>query len=168
MISPQFAHDDDAPRRPRRDVGRGFPPSLVGQVQGGLNLYLLLKTPALMPALGGALNVLKKKKIFPALEKLEYVHFARFVPAPDSSALWVITTFDGELEPYIMDFVGEVGDVFTELLQFIQDAPRLPVQKYPQDFLNFIKIHNVTLGGDVWSAYPEHTVLDIHRLIGSS
>ena len=54
------------------------------------------------------------------------------------------------------------------LLQFIQDAPRLPVQRYPQDFVNFIKTHNVTLGGDVWSAYPEQTVLDIHRLVGSS
>jgi hypothetical protein len=148
-------------------VQRGFPPSLVGQVQHGLNLYLPLKTPALMPALGDALNVLKEKRIFPALKRLEYVHFARFVPAPDSSALWVITTFDGELEPYIMDFVGEVGDVFTELLQFIEGAPRLPVQRYPQDFVNFIKTHNVTQGGDVWSAYPEQTVLDIERLVGS-
>jgi hypothetical protein len=111
---------------------------------------------------------LKKKKIFPALERLADVHFARFVPAPDGSALWVITTFDGELEPYIMDFVGEVGDVFTELLQFIDGAPRLPVQKYPQDFVNFIKSHNVTQGGDVWSAYPSLTVLDIEKLGASS
>jgi hypothetical protein len=162
MISPQFAYDDDVPRRPR-PAARGFPPSLVGQVQRGLNLFLPLKSPALMPALGEALDALKKPKIFPALAKLHYVHFARFVPAPDSSALWVITTFDGELEPYIMDFVGEVGEVFTELLQFVYGAPRLPVQKYPQDFVNFIKSHNVTTGGDVWSAYPELTVLDIQK-----
>jgi hypothetical protein len=162
MISPQFAYDDDVPRR-SRPSDRGFPPSLVGQVQRGLNLYLPLKSPALMPALGGALDALKKAKIFPALQGLDYVHFARFVPAPDSSGLWVITTFDGELEPYIMDFVGDVGDVFTELLQFVYGAPRLPVQKYPQDFVNFIKTHNVTVGGDVWSAYPDLTVLDIRK-----
>jgi hypothetical protein len=163
MISPQFAYDDDVPRRPGR-VPTGFPPSLVGQVQRGLNLYLPLKSPALMPALAGALEPLKKKKIFPALTRLADVHFARFVPAPDASALWVITTFDGELEPYIMDFVGEIGDVFSELLQFIEGAPRLPVQQYPQDFVNFIESHNVTQGGDVWSAYPNLTVLDIEAL----
>jgi hypothetical protein len=164
VISPQLWYEDTA--KPRRPPARPAPPlaSLEGQVQHGLNLYLPLKSPAQMPALGAAINALKETRIFPALARLNYVHFARFVPAPDGSALWVITTFDGELEPYIMDFVGEVGDVFTELLQFIYGAPRLPVHKYPRDFVAFIEAHNVTLGGDVWSAYPELTVLDIHAL----
>jgi hypothetical protein len=167
MISPQFAYEDDVPTRPSR-VQRGFPQPLEGQVQQGLNLYLPLKSPALMPALGAALEKLKQPRIFPALESLHYVHFARFVPAPDGSALWVITTFDGELEPYIMDFVGVVGDVFTQLLQFVVDAPRLPVQKFPRDFVEFIKAHNVIQGGGVWSAYPELTVLDIQRWGGGA
>jgi hypothetical protein len=167
VISPQPWYSDAVPVRP----GPAPPttlPSLEPQVQHGLNLYLPLKTPAQMPALGARLQELKKDRIFPALERLHYVHFARFVPARDGSALWVITTFDGELEPYIMDFVGEVGDVFTELLQFIVDAPRLPVHKYPRDFVAFIEAHNVTLGGDVWSAYPDLTVLDIHALEASA
>jgi hypothetical protein len=166
VISPQPWYDDTAKPRPR---ARPAPlQSLEGQVQHGLNLYLPLKTPAQMPALAATLEPLKKTKIFPALQSLHYVHFARFVPARDGSALWVITTFDGELEPYIMDFVGAVGDVFTNLLQFIAGAPRLPVHKYPRDFIDFVKANNVTLGGDVWSAYKQQTVLDIQRLEGSS
>jgi hypothetical protein len=164
VISPQLWYEDTA--KPRRPRARPEPPlaSLEGQVQHGLNLYLPLKTPAQMPALGATIAELKEKRIFPALGRLSYVHFARFVPAPDASALWVITTYDGELEPYIMDFVGEVGDVFTKLLPFIYEAPRLPVHKYPRDFVAFIEAHNVQLGGDVWSAYPTLTVLDIHAL----
>jgi hypothetical protein len=168
LISPQLWYEDTA--KPRRPRARPEPPlaSLEGQVQHGLNLYLPLKTPAQIQALGAAINRLKETKIFPALARLNYVHFARFVPAPDGSALWVITTFDGELEPYILDFVGAVGDVFTELLQFIYGAPRLPVHKYPRDFVAFIEAHNVQLGGDVWSAYPALTVLDIRALEGSA
>ena len=137
--------------------------SLEGQVQHGLNLYLPLKSPAQMPALAGAIGRSKQTRIFPALASLDNVHFARFVPAPDASALWVITTYDGPLEPYIMDFVGVVGDVFTELLQFIYGAPPLPVHVYPREFVAFVASHNVLAGGDVWSAYPDMTVLDIQR-----
>lgn len=137
--------------------------ALAGQVQHGLNLYLPLKSPGQMPALGQAIAALKQDRIFPALAALDYVHFARFVPEPDGSALWVITTYDGPLKPYIMDFVGVVGDVFTKLLQFIYGAPPLPVEKYPREFVRFVVDHNVTGGGDVWSAYPDATVIDIER-----
>jgi hypothetical protein len=144
-------------------TGQNLDLSLEGQVQHGLNLYLPLKSPAQMPALARAIAALKQERIFPALAGLENVHFARFVPAPDASALWVITTYDGPLEPYIMDFVGVVGDVFTELLQYIYGAPPLPVHKYPREFVAFVVSHNVTQGGDVWSAYSDMTVLDIQR-----
>jgi hypothetical protein len=144
-------------------VPEGFDLALAGQVQHGLNLYLPLKSPALMPALGRAIAALKQQRIFPALQSLNNVHFARFVPEPDGSALWVITTYDGPLEPYIMDFVGVVGDVFTELLQFIYGAPPLPVKDHPREFVAFVSSHNVTAGGDVWSAYPDATVIDIQR-----
>jgi hypothetical protein len=149
----------DAPQPLQDDLDLG----LEGQVQHGLNLYLPLKSPALMPALATAIAGLKQTRIFPALASLDYVHFARFVPAPDASALWVITTYDGPLESYIMDFVGVVGDVFTELLQFIYGAPPLPVAQYPREFVDFVVSHNVTQGGDVWSAYKDMTVLDIKR-----
>jgi hypothetical protein len=135
--------------------------SLEGQIQKGLNVFLPLKTPAQMPAL---LTMLAStaKEVHAALASLHYVHFARFVPSPDLSVLWVITSYDGGLDSYIMDFVGVLGDTFTAILQFIANAPPLPVQRYPREFTEFIQAHN--LGQfEVWSAYPETTVIDILR-----
>jgi hypothetical protein len=130
------------------------------QVQNALNLWLPLKNPAQMPALAAILSEKSMKlKIFGALASLDYVHFARFLPAPDGSMLWVITEYDGELQSYVMDFVAVLGDVFTEVLQFIQDAPRLPVNKYPRDFVAFIEAHDRPV--KAWSAYRDLTVIDI-------
>ena len=133
-------------------------PDLRVQVQNALNLYLPLKSPAQLPALKAAV-VATQPAVQSALRDLHYVHFARFLPNPDGSALWVITTYDGGLHSYVMDFVAVLGDVFNELLQFVRDAPRLPVQKYPREFVTYIDKHNVPVG--VWSAYPEATVIDV-------
>jgi hypothetical protein len=133
---------------------------LGGQVQHGLNLFLPLKAPIQMPALL-ALIASAKPRVFKQLAMLDYVHFARFLPSPDLSTLWVITTFDGDLNPYIMDFVGAIGDVFTDILYFIKGAPPLPVQRYPREFVAFVNQHNIPQA-DVWSAYPDLTVIDIH------
>jgi hypothetical protein len=122
---------------------------LSGQVQHGLNLFLPLKAPVQMPALL-ALIASAKPRVFKQLAMLDYVHFARFLPS-----------FDGELNPYIMDFVGAIGDVFTEILYFVKGAPSLPVQRYPREFVAFVNAHNIPQA-DVWSAYPDLTVIDIH------
>ena len=89
------------------------------------------------------------------------MHFARFLPSPDGSVLWVITDYDGGLESYIIDFVAVLGDMFTAILQFVQGAPRLPVQRFPRDFVEFVNAHNLPV--DAWSAYPDMTVIDIQR-----
>jgi hypothetical protein len=138
---------------------------LGGQVQSGLNLCLPLKAPVQMPVL---LKLIKSQQhgINAALAGLNYVHFARFVPSPDGSILWVITTYDGDLEPYVMDFVGVLGDAFTSILYFIRGAPPLPVSRYPREFMDFIKGHNLPI--PVWSAYPSRTVIDIEVLGGNS
>lgn len=140
------------------------PLTLEGQVQNALNLLMPLKTPAQMPAL---LRLLLEHaaEIQAALRTLGYVHFARFLPAPDGSALWTITTYDGGLSSYTMDFVAVLGDVFTAVLQFIRGAPPLPVQRHPREFLQFVRDHNVRVG--VWSAYPDLTVLEIQRAGGA-
>lgn len=136
--------------------------SLEGQVQKGLSLFLPLKSPAQMPAVQAILGMdSTQKKVHDALAGLDYVHFARFMPAPDLSALWVITEFDGGLQSYIMDFVAVLGDVFTEILQFVQGAPRLPVSRYPRDFVDFIDKHNLDV--PIWAAYPDTTVIDVLR-----
>jgi hypothetical protein len=132
--------------------------SLEGQVQNALNLWLPLKSRAQMPALLAALNA-EKDSVHKALAGLDYVHFARFMPSPDGSILWVITEYDGGLQSYLMDFVAVLGDVFTAILQFVQGAPRLPVRRYPRDFVKFIDAHNLPI--EAWSAYPDMTVIDI-------
>jgi hypothetical protein len=138
--------------------------TLEGQVQNALNLLMPLKTPAQMPALLRLL-LTHATEIQAALRTLRYVHFARFLPSPDGSALWTITTYDGGLSSYTMDFVAVLGDVFTAVLQFIRGAPPLPVQRHPREFLQFVRAHNVPVG--VWSAYPDLTVLEIQRSSGA-
>ena len=133
--------------------------ALEQQVQNALNLFLTLKNPAQMPALLQILDTVKPQ-IQAALAGLHYVHFARFLPTRDGSTLLVITEYDGDLDSYLMDFVAVLGDEFNAILEFVQDAPRLPVQKYPRDFCSFV--HNNNLAQvKAWSAYPLKTVIDI-------
>jgi hypothetical protein len=135
--------------------------SLVGQVQNALNVFLPLKNPTQMPALLALLRA-TATEVHQALASLHYVHFARFLPSLDGSVLMVITEYDGGLESYIMDFVGVLGDVFTDILQYIAGAPPLPVKRYAREFTQFILAHNMGQVG-VWSAYPDVTVIDILR-----
>lgn len=134
--------------------------ALEGQVQNALNLFLPLKSPAQWPALQRTLTA-AMPDVQAALSSLQYVHFARFLPTPDYSALQTITTYDGGLNAYTMDFVAVLGDVFTAVLRFIRGAPPLPVQRHPREFMAFVRSHNVPVG--VWSAYPDLTVLEIQR-----
>jgi hypothetical protein len=147
------------PAPPRADLSLSF--GLEQQVQNALNLYLPLKNPTQMPALLALLQS-ASDEVHAALSSLHYVHFARFLPSVDGSMLWVITEYDGGLQSYIMDFVGVLGDAFTEILQFIAGAPPLPVQRYAREFTQFIMDHNLSQVG-VWSAYPGVTVIDILR-----
>jgi hypothetical protein len=135
------------------------------QVQCGLFLVLPLKSPAQMGALLTTIAGVADT-VHAALRDLHYVHFARFVPAPDFSALYVVTEFDGDpdafdeaMESYLMDFVVTLGPVFDAMLDFVRGAPRLPVQQYPRDFIRFVKAHNLPI--PVWSAVPEASVIDI-------
>jgi hypothetical protein len=134
---------------------------LEGQVQNALNLYLPLKNPVQMPALLATLRA-AQPAVYDALKSLHYVHFARFLPERDGSALWVITEYDGGLQSYIMDFVAVLGDVFTAILQFVRDAPPLPVQRHAREFTAFVQTQNLGQAR-AWSAYPAVTVIDILR-----
>ena len=158
MLFAEIKTERALPRKPGPGLKLDF--SLEHQVQNALNVWLPMKNPTLMPAL---LRYLKEATptIHKALAELHYVHFARFMPSPDLTIMWVITEYDGGLQSYIMDFVGVVGDQFTEILQFIREAPSLPVKRYPREFAEYITAHNLPVS--VWSAYPEDTVIDILR-----
>ena len=170
---------------PRKPVGAIVPPAAGAPAGGvavshGLNLVLALETPVAMTALLGAL-LDARPEIEAALDRLGFVHFARFLPTPDHSALLVITEFDGPLEPYVMDFAIAIGDVFTTVLGFVRDAPPLPVTDHPDEFWRFIQENNrvafdapalhALLPNDValpdpldypmYRAFPQRTVLDI-------
>jgi hypothetical protein len=132
--------------------------SLVQQVQNALNLGLPLKDRAQMPALLQTITSVKQT-VDDALTGLHYVHFARFLPTPDFATLQVITSYDGDLDSYLMDFVVVLGDVFNAILAFVDGAPPLPVQEHPQEFVAFVKANNIP--ASEWSAYPQMTVIDI-------
>lgn len=99
--------------------------------------------------------------IMAALTKISTVHFARFVFLENNTRLGVITTYDGDFDKYIMDFVDDISDVFNLLLKFMSDAPPLPVQEHRQEFLEYVRSHDLGCIEPFYSAYPRSTVLDI-------
>jgi len=140
------------------------------QVSHGLNLVLDLISPSQMPILLAQIAVVAEQTRA-ALDELHFVHFARFLPARGNTSLQVITEFDGPLEPYVMDFVIAIGDIFDVILGFVKDAQDLrPVREHPNEFWKFIQLNNrvVVVPNDlqwddypVYSAYPNRTVIDI-------
>ena len=150
------------------DFLASFASSLVAsksQVSEGLNLTLELESPLSMLPLLLAIRRLQDKTDV-ALKELHFVHFARFLPTRGNTALLVITEFDGDLEPYVMDFAASISEVFSAILAFVKDHPPLPVYQHPQEFWAFIKKNNKVFGGliDPWplySSYRSKTVIDI-------
>lgn len=138
------------------------------QVSHGLNLVLKLRNPLEMPLL--LLKIRQaQRKIDAGLGELNFVHYARFLPTHDSSALQVITEFDGPLAPYVLDFAIEIGDIFDLLLSFTRGTEEIvPVAKHPAEFLAFVEANNlVNVAGvkfadwPLYAAYPQQTVLEI-------
>jgi len=152
---------------PTNMKGGGAAPT---QVSHGLNLTLELNDPRKMPLLLAQLQI-RSAQTRVALNELHFVHFARFLPARGNTALLVITEFDGPLEPYVMDFVIAIGDVFTLILSYVKGAEEVEsVKEHPRAFWEFIKKNNcvvVVPGAMQWddypiySAYAGRTVLDI-------
>jgi deferrochelatase/peroxidase EfeB len=152
----------------------------TGRPAQGLNLALVLEDPLAMPLVLWEI-IAAQPKIQHALESLSFLHFARFVPSYDAKALMVITEFDGPLEPYVMDFVIALGDVFDRLLGYVKKErgyrPNLPVRKDPEAFWNFVQYWNrvpfrapgianadrLPHGFEyrIYSAYPDKSVIDI-------
>ena len=98
-----------------------------------------------------------------ALDGLSIVHFARFVFLSERQ-LAVITTYDGDLVRYIELFAARIGHVFDLLLSHVKDAPPLPVSEHPDEFLDYVRRHDVPCVGTLYSAYPRLKVLDILTL----
>ena len=102
----------------------------------------------------------EENPVVAALDAIGTVHFARFVFL-DDERLAVITTYDGDFERYIMDFVDHIGPVFDMLLEHMVDPPPRPVQQHPEEFLDYVRRHDLGCVGTFYSAYPTRPVVDI-------
>jgi hypothetical protein len=135
-------------------------------IQNPLTLVMKAKSPEDFAALKQTVEDLQalppdKNPVTVALNKLGTVHFARFAFLDTEQQLAVITAYDGDFEKYINEFVNVIGDVFNELLSFVENAPPLPVQTYRKEFLEYCRTYDLRCVGQFYSAYPDLTVLDI-------
>ena len=134
-------------------------------VQHPLTLVMTIKSPEDRARLEATLQQMQslppeRNPIATALDTIGTVHFARFVFL-DETRLAVITTYDGDFDVYVNEFVDHIGEVFDALLQHIADAPPLPVQQHRAEFLAFLGAHDLGCIPPFYSAYPDRTVLDI-------
>jgi len=104
-----------------------------------------------------------KNPVVVALNKLQNVHYARFVLL-NNRQVGVITTYDGSFDDYINKFVITIGDIFDKILAHVADWPANTSVKAPENrqrFLDYVKAHDLRSVGPFYSAYPELSVLDI-------
>lgn len=139
-------------------------------VQSPLTLIMTIKSPADYEKLKALLDQIQsappeKNPIWAALEKLNNVHFARFVFLENNTKLAVITTYDGTFEDYIADFTREIGGIFDALLEHMVGAPPLPVEKNAKAFLEYVRANDLRGIEPFYSAYPKSTVADIHSAL---
>lgn len=142
-------------------------------IQNPLTLLMKAKSAASWAGLREAVEHLQslpddKNPVVSALNKIGTVHFARFAFLEDAQQLAVITTYDGDFETYINEFVNKIGDIFNTLLTYVADAPPLPVQTHRQEFLEYIRTGDIRCVGRFYSAYPDHTVLDVLDMVSAS
>lgn len=138
-------------------------------VQSPLTLIMTIKSPQDYQELRQMLDHMQslpddQNPIRVALNKVGTVHFARFVFLDDNTKLAIITTYDGDFETYVNDFINQIADVFNALFSHMADAPPLPVQTYRKEFAAYIKKNDVPALQPFYSAYPTLTVLDIQAL----
>jgi hypothetical protein len=134
-------------------------------VQSPLTLVMGVRSPDDRRALQAKLEALQslpreENPVVTALDAIATVHFARFVFL-DADRLAVITTYDGEFDVYINEFVDHIGDVFNDLLQHVDGAPPLPVQRHREQFLDYVRRNDLRCLPPFYSAYPDRTVLDV-------
>ena len=134
-------------------------------VQHPLTLVMTIASPEARVTLEATLLQLQslppeQNPILTALDAIGTVHFARFVFL-DETRLAVITTYDGDFDAYVNEFVNHIGEVFDALLLHIADPPPLPVQQHREEFLDFLRRNDLGCIPPFYSAYPDRTALDI-------
>jgi hypothetical protein len=153
------------PGEPLASTGVANPLTLVMRIKSPQDAVKLKTLVLGMQALPPDQNPITK-----ALDEIGTVHFARFVFL-DENTLAVITTYDGEFDDYIFRFVDKIGHIFDLLLAHVDQAPPTPVKDHPQEFLAYIKAHDLKSAGPLYSAYPALTtqrILELQRKANAS
>ena len=88
-----------------------------------------------------------------------HVHFASFIFLENDSKLALYTVYDRDFDAYIEYFALDVGPLFDRIFEHIEDAPPLPVNKFPKEFVETIRRYNhQPAAGYLFSAYPRASV----------
>src|SRR3954469_4573232 len=138
------------------------------RIGGGFNLVMALEDPArlaeLMQWLGDPPN---RARIDAALESLDYVHYARFLPIWEHGLLLIVTEYDGNVRDYVMDFAATLDLEFSKILSYMKGRPRLPVGRHPAEFWAYVQRNTrpqapyLPAPADPYTPYADKTVLDI-------
>lgn len=125
-------------------------------VQSPLSVIMKIKSPT-------ADHAEKLKLVIkygaPSIEKklkdARHVHFASFQFLENDTKLALFTVFDRDFDSYIAHFALEIGPLFDKIFEHIVDAPPLPVDEFPREFVDTIRRYNQPpAGGYFFSAYP--------------
>ena len=142
-------------------------PPAAQPVASPLHLVSRLKSPEdsqqLQAAMAANFQVMNDN-----LNAIGTVHFAHWFFLDNGLTIILVTEFDGAFDAYVKDFVQHIGDLFNVLLSHVVDPPQLPVQQYPDAFVQWVNAHNVPVFGALYSAYPTLTVLDIRAAANSN
>jgi hypothetical protein len=103
-------------------------------------------------------------RIHEVLGESRHIHFAWFEFVERDTVLVLHTIYDGDFNAYIQHFALRVGDLFDTLFESIEDAPPMPVNEFPNDFVALIQRHNrAPAMGYFYSAYPKSEAAQIVR-----
>ena len=133
--------------------------------QQPLNVVMRVKSPisANAEAIRSVIRV-GAPRIEQVLTESRHVHFAWFEFIDNDSKLVLHTVFDGDFNAYLQHFALKVGDVFDRLFRYIEDAPPLPVDEFPAQFIETIRRFNrPAVEGFFYSAYPRAGTAQIRR-----
>ena len=84
-----------------------------------------------------------------------HVHFASFMFLENDSKLALMTVYDRDFDAYVGYFATRAGALFDRIFEHIEDAPPMPVNEFPKEFVDTIRRFNQRPVGDYFfSAYP--------------
>ncbi|MDB5894473.1 MAG: Cytochrome [Rhodoferax sp.] len=133
--------------------------------QSPLSVIMKIKSPT-------AEHAEKLKQVIkygaPSIEKklmdARHVHFAFFHFLENDTKLGLFTVFDRDFDSYLAHFALEIGPLFDKIFEHIENAPPLPVNEFPREFVDTIRrFHMQPAGGYFFSAYPNADVAKISR-----